>query len=90
MPEGKFKSRTYRRLSKRLPSGKTVLRYEKRAPGQRLCAICKSELKGIPRVRPVEMQNLPKSMKTVERRYGGNLCSKCSRLKIVNDSRKAN
>ncbi|AJF61505.1 TPA: 50S ribosomal protein L34e [Candidatus Woesearchaeota archaeon] len=88
MPEPRFRSRTYRRITKKLPGGDHVIHYAKRKPGVAKCAKCGASLKGIPRERPYKMQILGKSKKRNERPYGGNLCSKCSRQLIKKEARQ--
>ncbi|MEM2115484.1 MAG: 50S ribosomal protein L34e [Candidatus Woesearchaeota archaeon] len=78
-----FKSRSLRKVSKRTPGGRTTTHFEKKKPKVARCAICKKPLSGIPR----NVKKLSKSEKTVERKYGGNLCSKCSRRKIITEAR---
>lgn len=87
MPEPRHRSRTYRRIRTKLPGGENVLHYKKRTPRVAKCANCGVELKGIPRVRDYKMQTLSKSKKRVERPFGGNLCSKCSRSLIKDETR---
>ena len=87
MPEPRFRSRSLRRVKKKLPGGKTVTHYKKRKPKVAKCANCKTELKGMTRERPYKMQKLNRSKKKVERPFGGNLCSKCSRLLIKKEIR---
>ncbi len=82
MVSGRFKSRTFKRIFKKTPGGKTVLRYLLRKPNKARCAKCGDVLKGVARERPTKMKNMPKSQKTVSRPYGGNLCSKCMRETI--------
>ena len=78
----KLKSRTFRRIFKKTPGGKTKLHYTLRKPKKAKCAKCGDVLKGITNERPKKMQNIPKSQKTVSRPYGGNLCSRCMRKTI--------
>ena len=87
MPEPRFRSRSLRRVKKKLPGGKTVTHYEKRKPKVAKCAHCKIELKGMARERPYKMQKLDRSKKRVERPYGGYLCSNCSRKLIKEEIR---
>lgn len=87
MPEPRFKSRTFARIKTKLPGGSTVTKYKLRKPKVLTCA-CGKALKGIPRLRPTKMRNLPLSKKRVERPYGGNLCSKCSRELIKKQARE--
>ncbi len=88
MPAGRYKSRTFRRVYTKTPGGRTVLHYSKRKPGKAKCASCGIQLAGVPRERPYKMQNMPKTKKRPERPYGGYLCSKCMRLKIIEGIRK--
>jgi large subunit ribosomal protein L34e len=83
MVSGHLKSRTYRRVFRRVPSGRVVLRYEKRKPKKAVCGSCGALLKGVPRARPYVMRNMPKSAKRPERPFGGALCSACMRKKMV-------
>ena len=87
MPEPRFRSRTYRRVHKKLPGGITKLHHEKRKPQLAKCAKCKQPLKGIPRERPYKMRNLGISQKKPERVFGGYLCSRCSREKLKDSIR---
>jgi large subunit ribosomal protein L34e len=87
MPEPRYRSRTYRRVKKKLPGGKTVTHYEKRKPSVAKCSKCGALLKGIPRERPHRMQKLGISKKRPQRPYGGYLCTKCSRELIKNKAR---
>ena len=82
MVSGMHKSRTFRRVFRKTPGGKTVLHYKLRNPKAAKCGTCGAVLKGVPRKRPVDMQNMPKTQKRPERPYGGVLCSKCTREKI--------
>lgn len=82
MVSGRFKSRTFRRVFKKTPGGKTVLTHILRKPKGAKCGKCKATLKGIARERPKKMQTMPKSQKRVSRPYGGNLCSRCTRIAI--------
>lgn len=79
MPEGSKRSRTFRRIYKKTPGGRNVLRYEKRKPRKARCSNCGTVLAGVPRVRDFKMQNMAKTKKRPSRAYGGVLCSKCTR-----------
>lgn len=87
MVQGKQKSRTFRRVYKKLPGGKTKLFYLKRKPSKHKCGNCGILLKGVLRERPYKMQNIAKSKKIPSRAFAGNLCSKCARLVIKNKAR---
>ncbi len=82
MPCGKYKSRRFRRVFVRTPGARTVLHYRERKVNIPKCAVCKATLKGMPKLIGSEFKNLSKSQKRVERPYGGNLCSRCARVKI--------
>jgi large subunit ribosomal protein L34e len=73
-----YRSRSLRRVYVRLPGGETVVHYEKRRPGPARCAICGRPLNGVPRLRPSELRQLPKTAKRPERPYP-NLCPSCMR-----------
>lgn len=88
MPRGMFKSRTFRRVSKKLPGGTTVMRFLRRKPKGAHCARCGADLHGIPRELPTQMRNLTKSEKRPERPYGGVLCSRCLKDTIKMDARE--
>ncbi len=72
-----YRSRSLRRVYRRTPGGRTVLRFEKRRPGPARCARCGRILHGVPRLRPVELRKLPKRARRPERPYGGYLCPSC-------------
>ncbi len=88
MPSGKHKSRTLRKVFRRTPGSKVVIQYKKRKPKKAVCAICGAILKGVARHIPSKLKNLSKSKKRPLRPFGGNLCSKCTKQKIIEESRK--
>jgi large subunit ribosomal protein L34e len=88
MPAGRYKSRTLRRIFRKTPGGRVVIHYKERKPKKARCSSCNTILKGVPRARPIKMQNLPKTKKRPERPYGGYLCSACMRKKIIEEARK--
>jgi large subunit ribosomal protein L34e len=68
---------------KKLESGKLVfVKLEKSGKHQK-CGDCKCRLAGIEKMRPQQMQKINKSQKTVNRAYGGNLCSGCVQQRIL-------
>lgn len=81
------KSRSLRRIRVRLPSGTSKITYRKRKPSKAKCGVCGAVLKGVPRERPYKMQNMPKTKKRPQRKYGGLLCSRCMRKKIIQQAR---
>lgn len=86
MVAGKHKSRTLRKIFVKTPS-KTTIKYKKSKPSKAKCGSCGAILKGVARARPTKMQNMSKSSKRPSRPYGGNLCSKCMRAKIIAKAR---
>ncbi len=85
---GKFKSRQALRMkSIKVPGGRTVIQFKKKLPKVAKCGSCGASLSGIPRLLPSKMKNLAKTKKRPERPYGGVLCSKCARKKIVSEVR---
>ena len=83
-----LRSRSFRRVKTRLPGGSYTTHFEKRMPSQAVCTKCKRPLHGLARLRPLRMQGLPKSRRSVNRPYGGNLCSPCMRAEIRNKTIK--
>ncbi len=82
MRPGKQKSRTFRRIFKKITGNKVTVRYKKRKPSKARCSNCGAILKGVPRELPTKMKNLAKTKKRPSRPFGGVLCSKCMREKI--------
>jgi len=76
------KSRKRRIVKTKSSKGVNVVR-KKRNPSAKKCAECGKQLHGIPRLITSKFRNLSKSKKRPERAYGGVLCSKCSRKKII-------
>lgn len=87
MAAKKFRSRTFRRTHVRVPSGKSVLRFERRKPGKAQCGMCGDILKGVAVDLPYKVRKLAKTERRPERPYGGNLCSRCMRKKIIEKAR---
>lgn len=79
MPRPGHRSRSKRRKFVRIPSGKTVIRYEKRHKGFYKCAVCGKPLSGVPR----EPSKFPKNQRRPERAYGGYLCADCLRRELT-------
>lgn len=88
MPKGMFKSRTLRRVFKRVPGGSTKIHYRQRKPRQAHCARCGALLAGIPRDRPATLAKLAKTRKRPERPYGGVVCSSCLKDMIKLEQRE--
>lgn len=88
MVSGKFKTKRFRKIFVKTPGAKLVIHRIERKINLPKCAICKTELKGMPRLINSEFKNLPKSKKTTNRPYGGNLCSRCMRAKLKQKARE--
>lgn len=82
MPRPALRSRSLRRLKKRLPGGRRTVSYERSKPGKGKCAVCKKPLSGMARERPSKLGKLAKSKRKPNRPYGGSLCPKCARETI--------
>ena len=82
------RSRKKRRVKVRTPGGKTKVVYKRRKPSAAKCAECGAVLKGVPRDLPYKVRRLAKTQRRPERPYGGVLCSKCMRKKILNKVRE--
>ena len=86
---GRFKSKQSNRMvMTKVPGGKTVVHFKKKKPAKAKCGDCGKQLSGVPRERPYKIKKMSKTQKRPERPYGGNLCSKCSRKKIIEGVRK--
>ncbi|CAG0899880.1 unnamed protein product [Darwinula stevensoni] len=72
-----------RRKIVRTPGGKLVYLYKKKPGSSPRCGDCKLRLCGVKRARPRELSRMPKRQKKVYRAYGGVLCHKCLRQRIV-------
>ncbi len=88
MPSPKERSRSWRRVHKKVAGSRTVLHYERKKPAKAKCGGCGVLLKGVPRGLPYKMRTMPKTNKRPQRPYGGVLCSACMRIKIIDDFRK--
>ena len=71
--------RKAKKIKKRTPTGRSVMRRGRRKPSHAKCANCGARLHGMPRLRPSKFKSLPKSKRRPNRPYGGNLCSSCMR-----------
>ena len=76
-----------RKIFVKTPS-RTKVVYKNRRPSKARCANCGIDLQGIKALIASKMKNTPKTQKNVSRRYGGKLCSKCSRKLIIEEFKK--
>lgn len=82
MPRMNQRSRTYRRVKRKMPGNTVKIHYKLRKPKAHVCGACGRVLQGTIRERPSKLANTPKTQRRPERPFGGVLCTKCSREKI--------
>ncbi len=80
-------SSSMKRRAVKVPSGNLSFHFSKAKPKSRSCASCGAQLKGIPRLTPIRFSNTAKSTHSVSRKFGGELCSNCSRELIKKNFR---
>ncbi|XP_064078940.1 large ribosomal subunit protein eL34-like [Palaemon carinicauda] len=78
-----YNTASNRRKIVRTPGGRLVYHYVKKPGKAPKCGNCKVRLKGIAAVRPHKLHSLSYRRKRVSRSYGGNLCHKCVRERII-------
>ena len=88
MPAPRLRSRSLRRVFRRVPGGRTTLHYKNRKPKAAKCSNCGAILKGVLRELPYRMRTLAKTKKRPERPYGGVLCSRCMRQIVIDKVRQ--
>ncbi|BDC19354.1 50S ribosomal protein L34e [Acidianus sp. HS-5] len=74
MPKPQFRSRSYRRIHVKTPSGKSKIHFEKKKNKIAHCSKCGNPLNGV-KINKVYLFSL--SEKRPERPFGGYLCHKC-------------
>ena len=84
MVSGRLKSRRLRRVFVKTSKG-TTIHYKQRNRSPTKCAVTKKPLKGIPRLTNRKFKNLPKSKKTVSRKYGGYMSAEALRKMLVEE-----
>ncbi len=88
MPAPRLRSRSLRKIFRKVPGGRVSIHYKKRKPKAARCGDCGAVLKGVPRELPFRMRSMAKTKKRPERPYGGVLCSKCMRQTIIEKVRQ--
>ncbi|CAG5092178.1 hypothetical protein G9C98_001043 [Cotesia typhae] len=78
-----YNTKSNRRRIVRTPGGKLVYQYLKKPKKIPRCGQCHDKLRGIQPARPMERSRMCKRKKTVKRVYGGVLCHKCVKERIV-------
>ena len=89
MPQPNRRSRTYRRVKRKLPGNTIKLHYKLKKPKAHSCGACGRALAGTVRERPAKLASYSKTQRRPQRPFSGVLCSKCSREKIRNMVRSA-
>ncbi|MEK6983311.1 MAG: 50S ribosomal protein L34e [Nanoarchaeota archaeon] len=88
MPAPRLRSRSLRKLFRKVPGGRVSIHYKKKKPKTAKCGNCGTILKGVPRELPYKMRTMAKTKKRPERPYGGVLCSRCMRQTIIDKARQ--
>ncbi|HLG24621.1 MAG TPA: 50S ribosomal protein L34e [Candidatus Nanoarchaeia archaeon] len=79
----RLRSRSLRKIYTKVPGNRTAIHYKRKKPKTQKCGGCGAVLAGIPREFPFKMKTMAKTQKRPQRPYGGVLCTKCLRNKIV-------
>ena len=88
MPAPRLRSRSLRKVYRKVPGGRTSIHFKKRKPKAAKCGNCGAVLKGVPRELPFKMRSMAKTRKRPERPFGGVLCSRCMRKEMINKIRQ--
>ncbi|MEK6812641.1 MAG: 50S ribosomal protein L34e, partial [Nanoarchaeota archaeon] len=83
MTEKRMRTRSRRRIQRKVPGGRTVTHYKRRKPQAARCAGCKKPLPGIPRKIPSALHTVAKSSRRPSRPFGGFYCSACMRAALL-------
>jgi len=78
-----YNTNSNRRRVVRTPGGKLVYQYLKKPKKIPRCGQCKDKLRGIQPARSMERSRMCRRKKTVKRAYGGVLCHKCVKERII-------
>ena len=80
--------RSGKRKYRKTVSGKITIYRPGKKTSPPKCARCDNLLPGVAKGTRVEVRRLTKSQRTPNRPFGGNLCSPCTRRKIIEKVRK--
>ncbi|NOX71994.1 MAG: 50S ribosomal protein L34e [Candidatus Micrarchaeota archaeon] len=86
MPRPALRSTSWIKKKLTTPGGKKVTHYLKRKNSAAKCAVCGKTLNAVPKMAPDKLKKLPKTKKRPERPYGGNLCHKCLKEKLMKEN----
>uniref|UniRef100_A0A182QJ06 Large ribosomal subunit protein eL34 n=1 Tax=Anopheles farauti TaxID=69004 RepID=A0A182QJ06_9DIPT len=78
-----YNTKSNKRRIVRTPGGRLVYHYVKKRRTLPKCGQCKKELQGIKPSRPCERPRMSRRLKTVTRTFGGVLCHRCLRERII-------
>ncbi len=73
-----YRSRSKKRVSRRMPGGKTVLHYKQGKPDKNHCGRCGKPMQGVPNANPSKMRKMSRSERIPTRIYAGILCADCT------------
>jgi len=79
MPKPSLRTRSRKRVQRKVPGGRTTIHYENEKSKPAKCSRCGQMLHGIPRCHPSELRKLTRSQRRIMRMYGGQLCANCLR-----------
>ncbi len=82
MPRPSLRSKSLRRVNRRLPGGLSVVRYRGKGTGKARCGSCGKVLHGVASGHSSEVRKSSSSSRRVSRAYGGSLCPSCTRERI--------
>ena len=88
MPAPHLRSRSLRKVYRKVSGGRVSIHYKKRKPSTAKCGNCGTMLKGVPRELPFRMRSMAKTKTRPERPFGGVLCSRCTRQTIIDKVRQ--
>ncbi|MFQ5620842.1 MAG: 50S ribosomal protein L34e [Candidatus Nanoarchaeia archaeon] len=88
MVTGRLRSRTFRRVFRKTPGGRTVKHYKRRKPSRPVCPVTGQPLQGVARGIPSRVKKLTRSQRKPNRLYGGMLSSQASRRRIIQETRQ--
>ncbi len=77
MPRPGLRSKSQKRKHVRTPGNKNVKHYWREKPSRAECAICKTPLQSVPRLRPSEMKKTNKTSRRATRIESGRYCATC-------------
>ncbi|XP_035774827.1 60S ribosomal protein L34-like [Anopheles albimanus] len=78
-----YNTKSNKRRVVRTPGGRLVYLYVKKQRTLPKCGQCKEKLAGIKPSRPSERPRMSRRLKTVTRTFGGVLCHRCLRERII-------